>query len=276
MSIYSRRYERYDGPLEPESRGPLVICETELKRLYREKWVRRLFLLSWSPVLVLAMRLYVSNVLRPGDDDFQPDDVFLSLFKAEAWFVGIMMAAFGSSMIARDVQNRALTLYFTRPLTSDHYLWGKLSAAVITVMGVTFVPGMLLALAQLLMSETSAFAHFLDVTWRIAAASLLVSTMIASLILLLSSLGKSSRYVGIGWLAIFFFLHIAREILGNVLGHSDLLDLMSIQRLFVATAEFIIMRRTEALSAVIAVVCMSAFFLLALRLRLATLERAHT
>jgi len=277
VSIYQSRYERYDGPIEPASTRFLVIAETELRRLYKEKWVRRLFLMAWAPVLFLAARLYLQLVVGEAlGDDSTPDDVFLMLFKAEAWFVAIMLAAFGSSMIARDVTNRSLTLYFTRPLDVDQYLWGKLLGVLITVLGVTFVPAMLLAVAQLLMSKEAAFGHFLDMSWRIAAASLVAGSLVSTLILLLSSLGRSPRYVGVAWLGIFVFLTIARGVLVKVLGPYELLDLISIQHLFVQTGECVLMGDSEQLSALIASVLLSGFFYVALRVRLQSLERAQT
>lgn len=274
MSIYSRRYERYEGPLESASSRWLVIVETELRRLYREKWVRRLVILAWTPVLFQAARMYL--ILVAGQLDEPPREVYLSLFRAEAWFVAMMLAAFGSGIIARDVSNRALTLYFTRPVNADQYLLGKLASVLTCVLAVTLLPGLLLALAQLMMSNSASWTEFASVAARVTGASLIGGMLVSTLILLLSSLGTSARYVGVTWLALFVFLAIGRGILVGILGPIPALDLMSIERLFVATAEYLITGDTDQLRAMVASLLLSAFFLVALRVRIRALERAFS
>ncbi len=278
MGIYTARYERYKGPLEPPGTRFLVIAEAELRRLYKEKWIRRLFILAWGGALVLAVLMYVHMVV--GNFIFgettSSDRAFVYLFKVEVVFIAIMLAAFGSSMIARDVTNRSLTLYFTRPIDVDQYLWGKLLAVLCTVFGVTLAPGLMLAGAQLLMSKQADVLHFLNICGRLLAASVVAGGLVSTMILLLSSLGRSPRYVGFAWLAIWIFLFIVRGVLSDTLGHHELLDLISLSYLFVQAAEYILMGDRAHLSSMIATLLLTSFFYFSLRVRLQALERAQT
>jgi ABC-type transport system involved in multi-copper enzyme maturation permease subunit len=254
-----------------------MITGTELRRLYREKWLRRLILLAWSPALILAARLYLTMVIGQAFGESEaPDEVYLMLFRAEAWFVAILLAAFGASMISRDRTNGSFVLYFTRPLNAAQYLLGKLTAVLVMVLGITLVPGVLLALAQLLMSPSADFAHFLTVVGKLTVCSLLVGCMVSNLILILSSLSRSTRFAGITWLALFVFLEIARNILTQALGSWPILDLISVHRLFIASAEYLLLGRSTGLPAVIAVALLNVFLIPALWVRISMLEREQT
>ena len=274
MSIYSRRYSRYEGPIEPQKTRFAVIADTEVRRLFQQKWVRRLIYMAMSPVLGFIVYLYFQLMVQKLMNTEQlSSDVLLWLFQTETWFVVIMMAAFGSGMIARDVGGRALTLYFTRPLGVMQYLGGKLLAVMVPVLAVTLVPGILLALSQLLMSDPMQVGAFVDAVWRVAAWSLLVSFVLSTVILLLSALGMSSRYVGLVWLALFVFLDIAHGVLSSVAGNSKLLDLMSIKTLCYAYAELLFRHDGSQLPALVALVLLGAFAFVALRARLGVLEQ---
>lgn len=274
MSIYARRYSRYEGETEPAKVRFAVIADTEVRRLFQQKWVRRLIFMAWSPVVFLTGMLYIELLLKKATNVEQvSSDVFYYLFRSETWFVAIMMAAFGAGMIAKDVGGRALTLYFTRPVSVSQYLMGKLLAVMVTVLGVTLLPGIVLAVVQLLMSDPMRGGVFLDTLWRVGAWSLLVAFVSSAAILLLSALGTSTRYVGLVWLALFLFLDVARGVLESVVGENRLLDLISLRSLFYAFAELLFRGETAQLPAAVALLLLGAFCFAALRVRLQILER---
>ena len=275
--LYRRRYVRYDGPIEPARTRYTVIAETELKRLLREKWVRRLLIMAWLPVVGFAVYIYFGLVVKAITGfEVLTGNTTMMFFRYEVWFVAIMMAAFGSGMICRDLSSKALTLYFTRPLNVDQYLWGKLTAIAIPCLGVTLLPGMLLVIVQYSLSQHVSALDMVDMTWRVAACSALVTFLYCAAILLLSSLIRTSRFVGLIWLGLFVFMEIARALLVRFLGDTPLLDVISLRRLFEGTAEALLTGNAERVPAVIAVVLLSVFVFVALRLRLQQLEREHT
>ena len=275
--LYRRRYVRYDGPIEPARTRYTVIAETELKQLLREKWVRRLLIMAWLPVVGFAVYIYFGLVVKAITGfEVLTGNTTMMFFRYEVWFVAIMMAAFGSGMICRDLSSKALTLYFTRPLNVDQYLWGKFLAVASTILAVTLVPGVMLAIMQWALSESIGLWTFLDMTWRIAAVSALGTFLYTSIILLLSSLGSSSRGVGLVWLALFVFLDVGRALVTSLIGDHPLFDIISLRRLFEATAEVLLVGNMNKLPAVIAVCLLSVFVFVALRMRLQQLEREKT
>ncbi len=277
MSIYSAKYDRYEGPLESPKSRFLVIAETEIRRLIKEKWVRRLFIMAWIPPLLLGGCLYAELVLgKFFGNERGPEVVYAMLFDWETVFVTIMLTAFGSSMISRDVNDRALTLYFTRPLDLNQYLWGKLLAVGGCVLAVTLAPGLLLAIGHLAMSPDATVWEFLDRVWRLVVVSGVDAAMVGTLILLMSSIGRSSRYVGFAWLAVFVFGEIVRGVLTKILGPAPLLDALSPGRLFTTTADFLLDGKTHKGPEFVAALLLTGLFYAALRIRLGVLHREQT
>lgn len=277
MSIYSRRYQRYDGPIEgPRSRF-LAIAEVELRRLAKEKWARRLMLMAWLPVGYFAIMLYIINVVKAATNvELGGRSLFQALFSTELVFVSVMLAAFGASMISRDIESKALTLYFTRPVDAAQYHWGKLVATASLVLVVTLAPGLLLAVAQGAVEESFSIVTFVDTLWRIVLCSGAMAFAASNLILLLSSTGWSSRYVGATWLGLFTLLEVARNALYHVFGGSPLLDLISIGRLFTGAVSFLFGGHQEDLPALIALIVFGGAFFILLRIRLIALEKVRS
>jgi len=279
MTIHKREYRRYDGPLESNASRFWVIAEMEIVRLLKQKWVRRFLIMAWIPVVVLGVMLYGAIVVADTTDtgfDGLSGQVFVYLMQTETWFVAIMMAAFGADMIAKDVQHCTFSLYFTRPLTAMQYLIGKFLAVAAMVLSITLVPGIVLAAAQLLMDETLDLVRFLDMLWRLSTASILIAVVSTSVILMLSSLGKQPRAIGVMWIVIFFFFDITRSILISVIGNEPLLDLISIRRMMYSMTEYLFLGYSQHLSALITLVMVSCFCFGALRFRIQRLEKTSS
>lgn len=279
MTIHKREYRRYDGPLESMSSRFSIIAEMEIVRLLKQKWVRRFLIMAWIPVVVLAAMLYGSIVLAENTDtgfDGFSGQVFVYLMQTETWFVAIMMAAFGADMIAKDLQHSTFSLYFTRPLNATQYLLGKFLAVTVMILSITLLPGFILAVLQFFMDDILNFARLADMSWRVVTASLLISFVSTSVILLLSSLGKIPRAIGVFWIVIFFFLDITRSVLISVVGNEPLLDLISIRRMMYSMSEYLFLGYTQHLSALITLVMIAVFCLAALQVRVRRLEKTSS
>jgi ABC-type transport system involved in multi-copper enzyme maturation permease subunit len=277
MSIHLAKYTRYEGPLESESSRFLVIGITELKRLLKQKWVRRFLLLSFTPLVVLTVMLYVGAVMKAEMGfDVLGGSIYIYFFHSQSWFIAVMMAAFGADLISKDIAGRSLCLYFTRSVGHMQYLWGKLLALGTLVLGVTLVPGLLLAAIQLALVDPPDLLRFLNNSGRVVVCSFGLAFMASSIILLLSSLGTKSRLIGIGWLALFFFLDFARVILIDAVGQQALLDLISIRHLMYAMAEYLFDAPDSLAAPSIALMLLSAFCFVSLKFRIQSLERRMT
>ena len=149
MTIYRARYTRYAGETQPLSARFHAILSQELRRFARDKWFRRITLLSGLPTLVLGVYIYLAAILEQGFGwDPLGGEIFTRLYRWQPWFILLIFAAFGSAQISRDIKSRAMTLIFTRSVTPTQYVLGKLLALMTSALLVTFLPGVLLALAQ--------------------------------------------------------------------------------------------------------------------------------
>jgi ABC-type transport system involved in multi-copper enzyme maturation permease subunit len=278
MSIYRTRYTRYHGRLEPITTRYQAIAKAELSRLMRDKWFRRLVLMSGAPTLILGVYIYLAAILEQ-DFGWNPQglDIFTRLYDWQPWFILLMFTGFGSGMISRDLNTRALTLIFTRSVSPLQYLLGKLFSLVLCALLVTLVPGLLLATAQFGMQSSFGLWDFIDTAWRISATSGLIAVFMSSLILLLSStLGKSSRIAGMVWLVAFICLIMLKEILSNTMGLGALGAVVSPYDVMTGTAAVCFSGDTDSLPSLVAIVVYSAFFIVALYARIQSFERAYT
>ncbi len=274
MSIYARRYGSYDGPIEPESSRILVIAETEVRRLLAMKWVRRLILMAFTPTVFLAAMLYFGLVVKKaaGFDPFS-GDIFVYHFRTATWFVAVMMAAFGAAMIAKDVVTRAFPLYFTRPVSIRSYVLGKLAAIAVPVLGVSLLPGVLLAITQWALAEDLSLLTAGVTLAKIMGASVVLAGFASTVILLMSSLGTSARYVGVGWLGLFLFLDIAYGIFKAAMGtDSPLLDLMSLRQQLYDVYDLIFRGDSDGIPALVSLCAITGFCAAALRVRILAIE----
>ena len=103
----------------------------------------------------------------------------------------------GAGLIANDRRANALQLYLSKPMTSAEYIAGKLAILFLFLVAVTFLPAILLLITQALFAGSLTFArnnlYLLPAITLYSLAQVLVA---ATTMLALSSMSKSSRFVG--------------------------------------------------------------------------------
>ena len=112
----------------------------------------------------------------------------------------------GAGLIANDRRANALQIYLSKPLTRTEYIFGKLSILMVFLALVTWLPAIVLLIVQISFAGNfSFFRSNIFLFPAITVFSFIQVTMVASAMLALSSLSKSSRYVGILYTAVIFF-----------------------------------------------------------------------
>jgi ABC-type transport system involved in multi-copper enzyme maturation permease subunit len=125
----------------------------------------------------------------------------------------------GAGLIANDRRANALQIYLSKPLMRAEYIAGKIAVLAAFLLLVTWVPGLLLLLLQVLFAGNFTFIRqnvFLFPA--ITVASFLQVIVASCAMLALSSLSKSSRYVGILYAGIVFFSEAVFAVLRLILG----------------------------------------------------------
>jgi ABC-2 type transport system permease protein len=135
----------------------------------------------------------------------------------QAGFSGLLAALAGPGLIAPDLANNALPLYFSRPLTRWSYALARLTVLVGMLSIVTWVPGLLLFALQVGLAGGGWFVA----NWTLGLGMLAgfgVWLLILSLVAMASSAYVKWRVVAAAVsLAFFFILSGIAEMIDNVL-----------------------------------------------------------
>jgi ABC-2 type transport system permease protein len=201
-----------------------VLPRTAWRGLYQQRLVLLLTMLAFVWPLLCAGFIYLTNhpaLLQGLEPEFrqfiQVDAGFFAIFMyVQAGFAVFLAALAGPGLIAPDLANNALPLYFSRPLTRWSYALARLTVLVGMLSIVTWIPGVLLF----------GFQAGLAGGWWFRANWTLGAGMVAGFCLWLLVLGlvamASSAYVK--WrivaaavsLAFFFILSGVAEMIDNV------------------------------------------------------------
>jgi ABC-2 type transport system permease protein len=112
----------------------------------------------------------------------------------------------GTGLIANDRRANALQIYLSKPLTRIEYIFGKFAILLTLLMLVTWVPAVLLVAIQVMFAGSfTFFTQHLFLLPAITVFSLIQVTSVSLTVLALSSLSRSSRYVGVLYAALIFF-----------------------------------------------------------------------
>ncbi len=224
MAVYKRGYRRYRGPLTGRWTRFMVLPRNAWRRLYQQRLVLSLTMLAFVWPLLCAGFVYLTNhveLLQGLDREFkqfiQVDGRFFSIFMyVQAGFAVFLAALAGPGLIAPDLANNALPLYFSRPLTRWSYAIARLTVLAGMLSVVTWVPGLLLFGLQ----AGLAGGWWLWANWTLGAGMVLgflLWLLVLSLVAMASSAYVKWKFVAAGVsLAFFFVLSGIAEMIDNV------------------------------------------------------------
>jgi ABC-2 type transport system permease protein len=206
MPIHDQGYRRYGGHRAPAGRAWAVIAKAGVRTLLSKRAFIGLLLLSWIPFLVRAVQIYAATNL-PQATFLTPDArMFRQFLEQQEIFLFFITVYAGAGLIATDRRANALQIYLAKPLTRLEYIFGKLAILTTFLLLVTWVPAVLLLFIQIMFSGS--FRFFLDNLFLFPAITVFSSIQVlavATAMLALSSLSKSSRYVGVLYAGLIFF-----------------------------------------------------------------------
>ncbi|MBK9166426.1 MAG: hypothetical protein IPM24_03060 [Bryobacterales bacterium] len=225
MAVYKRGYTRYQGALTGHWARFFVLPRFAWRRLLEQRLVVILLVAATFWPLLCAGFIYVSNHadLLLGFDQkmsafLRIDSRFFVIFMNAQSVFAILLSAFaGPSLIAPDLANGALSLYFSRPISRVEYVLARLLVLLGMLSLVTWVPGVLLFFMQSAMAGWSWFAS----NWQLGVGvffGFLLWILLVSLVAMASSAYVRWRIVaGALVLGVFFVLAGAAELTNAVL-----------------------------------------------------------
>ena len=219
MPIHDQGYRRYGGRRDPHGRRWWVIARAGMMERLRERRFLALLLFAWSPFVVRAVQLYVSANFAQAGFLAPTAETFREFLDQQSIFVFIVTAYAGAGLIANDRRANALQIYLSKPLTRVEYITGKLVTLVVFLVGVTFVPAILLLFLQMMFAGSVAFILAnLFLIPAITLFSLIQVFLSAFAMLALSSLSRSRRFVATMYAGIVFFTAAMYQALSAITG----------------------------------------------------------
>ncbi|MDE0324607.1 MAG: ABC transporter permease subunit [Candidatus Poribacteria bacterium] len=230
MPIHTQNYRHWEGTLNPSHYTRWwIIAKAELKLLAQRKIVR--LIVAIPPVIYIlahAVIIYIVNQFPGSVLPINIDIVFFKDFLFNASLFIALIAVFGGSgLIATDLKNNTLSLYLSKPISWIDYLVGKFAVLGILLSCLTLIPGLLLFLEHVLLTDTPFLKENYWMPFSIIAYSIIIILVSSLLMLVFSSLTSNSRYAIIGFCAVWFGTPVIYEIL-KVITRTSKVALVSI------------------------------------------------
>jgi ABC-2 type transport system permease protein len=222
MPIHDQGYRRYGGGRAPHGRTWWVIARSSIMTMLRKRLFLALLLGAWVPFLVYAVRFYFAanfpqmSLLAPTHETFR------DFFDVQTVFLFFVTIYVGAGLIANDRRANALQIYLSKPLTRTEYIVGKLAVLLVFLLGVTWLPAILLLVMQVMFSGSLAFVR--NNAFLVPAITLfaLLQVFTASFaVLALSSMSRSSRFVAVMYAGLIFFTGAIYNALRAMTGRSS-------------------------------------------------------
>ena len=208
-----------------------LLAAAHLRRTYQPDAIHAHF--GWSGLRMLLLKQYlrIPMVVTFGGRDLgvqMPMPEFRELIQVNGQFFAVFMyvqavfavflaALAGPGLIAPDLANNALPLYFSRPLSRAEYMLARLLVLLGVLSPITWIPGVLLFLMQSALGGWLWFAA----NWHIGAGifiGFLLWILLVSLVAMASSACVRWRMVAGGLvLGVFFVLAGASEMAHMIL-----------------------------------------------------------
>ena len=222
MPIHDQGYRRYLGSRAALGRAWQVMTRAGVMSVVSKRQFIALMLFAWSPFVVRAVQIYVSATFTQASFLAPKGETFREFLDQQGLFVFFVTIYVGAGLIANDRRANALQLYLSKPMTSAEYIAGKLAILLVFLVSVTLLPAMMLLLTQAVFAGSLTFIR--NNIYLVPAITLfaLAQVLLASTTMLaLSSMSKSSRFVGVMYAGLFFFTTALFNALRGITGRSS-------------------------------------------------------
>jgi ABC-2 type transport system permease protein len=219
VPIHDQGYRRYKGTKQPHGKTWWVIARAGLMERLRERKFLALLLFAWLPFFVRAVQMYIAANFSQASFLAPTPETFREFLQQQSVFIFFITIGVGAGLIANDRRANALQIYLSKPLTRVEYVTGKLVTLLMFLGAVTWVPGILLLLLQMMFAGNLTFLRanlflFPAITLFAAIQILLAAfTMLA-----LSSMSRSRRFVSVMYAGIVFFTAAMYQALRGITG----------------------------------------------------------
>jgi ABC-2 type transport system permease protein len=222
VPIHDQGYRRYLGERAAVGKSWQVITRAGVRTVLAKRSFIALMLMAWAPFVVRAVQVYVAATFQQASFLAPKAETFREYLGQQGVFVFFVTIYIGAGLIANDRRANALQVYLSKPLTRAEYVAGKFAILFLFLVGVTWLPAILLLIIQILFAGSLTFLreNFFLLP-AITLYSLLQVLVSAMTMLALSSMSKSSRFVGIMYAGLIFFTAALFQALRGITGRSS-------------------------------------------------------
>jgi ABC-2 type transport system permease protein len=222
VPIHDQGYRRYLGSRATVGRSWQVITRAGIRTVLTKRSFIALMLMAWSPFVVRAVQVYIASNFSQATFLAPKAETFREFLGQQGIFVFFVTIYVGAGLIANDRRANALQVYLSKPLTRAEYVAGKLAILFLFLVTVTWLPAILLLLVQIMFAGSFAFVRDnLFLLPAITLFSLLQVLVASSTMLALSSMSKSSRFVGIMYAGLIFFTSALFNAIRGITGRTS-------------------------------------------------------
>jgi ABC-type transport system involved in multi-copper enzyme maturation permease subunit len=219
MPIHDQGYRRYGGSRAAVGRAWQVIASAGIRSIIGKQKFLGLMLVAWAPFVVRAVQIYLSANFQQAAFLAPKGETFREFLEAQNFFVFFVTIWVGAGLIANDRRANALQLYLSKPLSAAEYVAGKMAILFVFLTFVTWAPAMGLLVVQT--AFAGSFTFIRNNAYLLPAITLFSLTQVllaSSTMLALSSLSKSSRFVGVMYAGLIFFTGALFQALRGITG----------------------------------------------------------
>ena len=223
MAIRELGYRPFEGTRRPPSRNLFVLLRRFLVDGWRAWPVKVALLLCWAPaliVIVLTVLHYLATQEIGSFDNVEglkPSRWLHTLVIWELWiFVGMVTVGAGATAIGRDLNEGALTYFFSKPVTPNDYVIARMLAVMVWCLVVMWLPALAANAAMIGLAPEGMMFSRVALLLPTTIICILVSAVCAVLSVSMSSL-SSKPTVGVSAWAVLF---VVPAILANIVSGS--------------------------------------------------------
>ena len=206
MPIYDQSYRPYRGIFSSHTTRWWTITRTGVLHFLKGRKFLVFLTLTFIPPIVQGFMIYGAHQFPEQKLVTVDAEFFRRMLEIQTvWFLVLGIYP-GTGLISNDLKGNAIQLYLSKPLTRIDYVAGKFAILATFLLGVTFVPGILLFFLELgFSSDTKFIMSYWWLPLSFAGYALCAATAWGLIVLALSSMSKNSRYVGIMLISLSFF-----------------------------------------------------------------------
>lgn len=212
MAVYKRTYKGYDGTLTPAWSRFLILPRASYSRLLQSKFIIIYLMACFFYPLGCAAFIYLSHNVSflstfniPAGQILKIDNNFFRVYCVfQGGMAYLLTTLVGPGLIAPDLANNALPLYFCRPFSRVEYVLGKMSVLMFLLSLVTWVPGLILFGIQASLAGREWLWSNLWIGWALFFGLFLWDVALSLIALALSAWVKWRIAAGALILAVYF------------------------------------------------------------------------